>query len=967
MEAAGSNWSRLCRRLGVTVYRGEGRAALLLFFSFFLCLTFQYAAKTVRQATFVDSLGAAQLPWVYLMVAVVSYPAAWLIAHFSRVASLRKVAISSFSIVALSLLGFWWLFGLGSNWVPVAFYVWVSVAIAVTMTQLWGLASETFDARQAKRLFGFLGGGALLGGIAGGLVARFAAAQAAPRDALLVAAALLVAIALLLPLLDRKPVASRSAGHVVARESKRKGWSLLRRSPYVRLIAAVMLLTVVVSQVVDLQFNWAVEVSTGSLEDRTAFFGNFFSLMGVAALFFQLFLTTRIHKALGVGVALRVLPASLGAGTLALLITASALPGSLLIAVLGLKLIESGMRYSIDDSSRELLFLPLTRDDRVEAKAFVDIVVKRGAKGVAAIVLLPVTLGWLTPVSLGWLSLAAVVVWLWLVSRVVRGYVRSFRRGLERREIDRGAFIDLSDGTTLALLVESLGSLDGRQVVHSIDLLADQGHARLVPPLLLFHDDPEVRLRTLRVLAAEGRSDALPLVERRLADDSPEVRAEATRVLAEMRHEDACEMMLPRLGSHEVGVKAAAIACLATHGDGEMASTAEETLEDLISEAEAEARIEAARVIGALSEQRFAGRLVLLLYDPEPEVVRAAIGAIRRRCERDGPNPLYLPTLISLLANRRLKHDARQALAAYGADAVPALVHMMEEPDEPIWVRRAIPKTIARIEDPGAREALLQGLGVHTDPFLRRKLLEALASTGKAPLDSVAAQRVRSEIRVEARRYLLMLADLYTLDPGAAEEVHALRIASPVRLLDRLLAERAEDHRRNLFFLLSFLYERESIWNAFRGLGEPSLRPSALEYLDYTLGGDEHRDVLAAIGDAPLVEKLGRSERTFGIARGSRSVVVAKHLSPQDDAKVDAPFLTVGAIHAVVSDQLIDLLPVVESLLSTATDDFVLETATWALGTGMAQGRAVRMRQEGPREPPGTAPGRARREGRDRT
>ena len=61
---------RLWRRLGVDVRPGEGAITALLFVSLFLVINFQYIAKTVRQSTFVDSLGATRLPWVYLAVAL---------------------------------------------------------------------------------------------------------------------------------------------------------------------------------------------------------------------------------------------------------------------------------------------------------------------------------------------------------------------------------------------------------------------------------------------------------------------------------------------------------------------------------------------------------------------------------------------------------------------------------------------------------------------------------------------------------------------------------------------------------------------------------------------------------------------------------------------------------------------------------------------------------------------------------
>lgn len=927
----------LLQRLGVTLYEGEGRHALLLFLAFFLCVTFQYASKTVRQSTFIDALGSTNLPYVYLLVAMLSYPVvrfyAWLATRFSS----YSIVVGTYLSVAAGLVLFWWLYQFPWPWVSIVFYTWISIAIALTLSQLWVLASHVFDARQARRLFGLLGAGALLGGIAGGMVARLAALLSETRDSLLAAAVLLLGVVALLYKLKgagAEATVVQPAAKAVARPRAATGFRVVRDSKHLRLLALLMLAVIVVSQIVDLQFNWAVESSTTTLADRTAFYGNFFSIMGVAAFIFQVLLTTRIHRVLGVGFALRVLPASMALGTTGLFVAAALFPGTLIGVALTIKLAECGVRYSIDDSTRELLFLPVPAKEREPAKAFLDVVVKRGAKGIAALLLFPVTLHWISPLQAGWFSLAIIAGWLVITSKITREYVRSFRQGLRSKMVDDATSINLADVTTLEILVRSLGSADPRHVLHSLELLAAHGKGHLVPPLLLYHDDWEVRQRTLQILAVEGRDDAAPLVERRLSDVNPEVRAEATRVLAELWHQDACDVMLPRLQSRDPGVRAAAVACLTNHGDDRAREEASKTLADLLIDADREVRMEAARALGAIHEPHFDASLIQLLYDAEPDIVRAAVQAIQRRATRDEPRAIYLPKLVSLLSNRRLKHNVREALAASGEAAIPALLHFMNDPDEPLWVRRAIPKTLARIASAAASNALIDSLEYPTDGFLRRKLLEALDSLELTLEDPAREQKVRGQIDAEAKRYLVTLADLAALDPETAAAVNAFdrRLAArgtPPTLLVQLLAERADDLRLNLFHLLAVLYDRRQIWDAYRSLLRKSLRPHALEFLDNTLVGDERRSVLAAIGDAPLAEKLMRAERLFGLAGTARLATLQKYLVPHHENALDLPLLAVGAIYTVHTEDVTELYPAVESLRSTTTDPFVLETAEW--------------------------------------
>lgn len=931
-------WRRLARTLQIDVRRGERRPALLLFLGFFVIVTFQYATKSVRQSAFVDGLGAENLPWVYLAVALCSYPVLRLYAALADRLRRRQVIVGSTAAIAASLVAFWWLFGLGGWWLPFVLYVWIGITYALNYSQFWSFSSHVLDPRQAKRLFGFIGAGGLLGGVAGGQVARLVSHFVDTRTTLLVAAGLIALVPLLLGGVRRRAPDLGDTG--AARESEMEraqgGFEIIRRSRQLRLLSALMVVTILVAQIVDLQFNWAVEQFTTDLDQRTAFFGNFYSVMNLAAFFFQLIFTARIHRLLGVATAMRVLPTTMGLGTVALFVAATASPVAVLAAAVVLKVGETGLRYSLDQSTRELLYLPIPSRLRAKAKAYVDVFFHRGAKGLAALLLLPVTFGWLTVVDAGWLSLALVVVWLAVVASSHREYVRAFRRGLKRRSVDRHSPVNIEDANTLEILVQSLGSLDPRQVLHSLDILEDNDRGNLVPPLLLHHDDAEVRRRTLDVLARAGREDATPLIERRLADENPDVRAAAGRVLAQFKGEDVCLLMQPRLHETEPGVRAAAVACLAVHGDDEMLAAAETVLKELLSDADPTVRSEGAKAIAVVPEPRFAEYLVQLLYDSDARVLRHTIAAVRRRVRRDGHNPIYLPTLVALLRHRRVKHEARAALVALGEPVIPALAHFLAAEDEALWVRRALPKTIASIGGDQAASTLLEALALRQDRFLRRKVIEALCGLDSVDFDATGHAAIGREVEAEARLYCRELLDLCAVSPPGS-----VLLQGPVAtwredrhapdLLERLLAERMEDHLRNLFGLLSLILPATHIRAAHRSLvsTNPALRAHALEYLDNTLAGDLRPTVFAVINDAPLGEKLETAARRFDLRRDDRLAVLRRAIDcrrPQDENAVG---VALAALYKIHSDRIEELFGDVRRLETLGVDAQVRETASW--------------------------------------
>jgi AAA family ATP:ADP antiporter len=932
---AGDGGRRLLRRLGVELHPGEGATTWLLFSAFFLVVTFQYVVKTLRQSTFIDSLGATRLPYVYLAVALCSYPLLRVYVHFADRVPRHRLISATCTAVLTTLLGFWWLYRYDWTWVPVAFYIWASIAFVMLVSQFWSFSNQALDPRQAKRLFGLIGAGGLLGGIAGGQVARLTTRFVGAHDALLVAAVMLIGVIFVIHAVHRMhpdPVSSTVGATGLGKLARAQGgFAAIRGSRHLQMIATVLVLGVVVAQIIDLQFNWAVEQATTGLSERTAFFGNFFSVIGIAAFAFQLVFTARIHRKLGVGFAMRVLPGTLAVGTIALILTSGFAPELIITAALVLTVGERGIRYSLDQATRELLFLPVPADRRLRAKAFLDVFLQRSAKGLAALLLLPVALGLITPVQAGWLTLGLIAVWLVAIGAAYRAYVGSFRSGLKERSVDTAAPLNLTDLKTVELVIQSLGSPDPRQVLQGLEILEANGRGNLVPPLLLYHDDPDVRQRTLGILARVERRDATGLVEGRLADDHPGVRAEAIRVLTEFHAGDACTWMLPRLQERDPKVRAAAIACLMNHGNDTERRRARATLQDMFHDADAEHRAEAVRAIGAIGTNDFEAQLIRALDDRDAEVARVAIRTVERVVARDGFNPLYLPRIISMLRNRRLKHDAREALVAFGEAAVPVMAYFMNDPGESVFVRRALPKALARVGSREAVLALVDALSDVDDAFLRAQIVEALALR-RGDLERYGARpKIEQEIAAEARRYLVRLADVAALSgPDVRFEGPIVQgDTRELNLLPRMVTERLDEHVRTLFGLLAILFPPDDVWAAYRSLvsRRRALRVHALEYLDNTLTGELKRNVFAAIDDRPLPEKLGAAARGFGLSLPTRIQSVERLISGDSDAS--AVGLAMAGLHTIYAETITELYANVTALVADARDPLVRETAEW--------------------------------------
>ncbi len=966
VDSVGNPFRQLVTGSALGIRPGERTTAWLFFVYFFLLATIHYIGKTVRDSTYVDTLGATKLPYAYLAVALISVPVIVLYARFTSRASQRFLIVSFAVIQAAGLAAFSWLFQFKLPWIPLAYYVWAAVAFGISLSQFWSYANHRFDPRQARRLFAFIGAGGLLGAVPAGQIASFFGNHSQTRFALLAAAGLSMALILIVTLLERgRSSNSSQRGHGALEElrSARGGFRALLGSRLLLTIATLMFIAMFVNQMVDLQFKWVIEENTHGLAGLTSAFGKFYTVMGLLAFLFQIFFTQRIHRALGVAAGLRVLPVSVAVSSILLILAYGGLAViSVVTAAYVLKLSENGFRHSVEQASRELLFMPVPSQLRLQAKAFIDIFVQRVGRGAAAVALLPVAYGFVESRHISWAILVLVVLWIGITIVARREYVKAFRDGLRAGVMDEMPIVDAGDVNTITTLVEALGSSDSRQVLHSLELLSASGQNRLVSPLLLHHEDATVRRKTLEIMATTGRTDVIGLVERAILDTNIEVRSAAIHALAALKGGDAAEFMLPRLSDPDPRIRAAAVASLARMEEPALRARAEEVLNAMVADGDASVRLEAARAVAEIPEPTASGSIVQLLYDANQTVVMQAIGAVRARMQSGQTNPMYVPTLISLMGNRRLRSRAREAVVAYGESAIPPLALFMNAEEEQIWVRRSVPMTIAQINSPAAATTLIEGLDAQ-DPLIRKNVIKALAYLRtRHPDIRVRADSVARQIRRDAITYLRCLSDLW-----AVSSWHETRFEGPYAhwqaagrvptLLQQVLAQRMATAVDNIFGLIKLIHTARDVEATYRSLasGQKGLRANALEYLDNTLAGTVRRDVFAVIDDAPTEAKLHQATQLFGITVESADDTLGRLLGPEPEGD-PAAVMTFAAIHAVYTEKISRYYPAVIEIARRTENPILKETSEWVarrLGLQVAGGPS-----ESDRQPPdGTSEG----------
>ncbi len=852
----------------------EARAAVLFFSYFFMITLPAYIIKPLKDSFLIEEVRPGWWPYADLVTAlligfVVAFNARllkklprrnyisstlvffmtnlfifWFIFDFtSRSADRTPVAVSG---------GFWWMApvwaqiqALGA--VPVIlFCFWTDVFIAMSVTQFWIAVNDVFYPYQAKRMVGFFVSGGLLGGICGALVTSILVRMIGQEALLLVCIGLLFLTLTVVNLVyaEQKRVREGGGGREDVPAEVKVGilesFRVVRRNRYLRILAGVLATAMVVGALVNFQFKIVLKAAFEDAEVRASFIAAFFFLVLLVSSAFHVVTTDRVLRNFGIRMGLTIAPLALLLGSL----VPVALPavGLVVWACLmrgGDKVFDNTLNQSV----RELLYIPVASDIKYRAKIFIDMFVSKFATGFGAILFLvlyhvfrfgetvdfdreiayanigELLGGMIGPIRV--LSLAVIVfivIWLVLVRRIYREYVRAVGGDIRRIWEDPHKVVQQNlDENVTKLFLDTIQSRNVSETLYAMNVFDLVRKEKLTPELreILTCKTGEIRARSMDSLLEAGCEAFIPEFGEIMADEGFE-----TQIKEILELESFKEVM----GRHIQSVSQGA-------GGSEVD------------------RMEAAKLAGNMEPTaEVLKSLKSLLQDRSPEVIDYALSsaAVHRKLD-------LLPQILPHLAHPQTRKAAQLTLAAYDASVVEILCDILRSGKEDPRIREAIPEVLARFGTQVAADNLLDELA-RAGGDLEQELIDSLYK-----IKTSRPWIIFDESRVLSR-VLAMIKDAYAVyleapEPSPAGHSGASMSPDFKNKLDRKI--------RRIFDLLSLVYPSEEIVKACQNIfqGTRASVDYSLELLDNILDRDFKAFLFPLVEDLPYEEKVRRLKK----------------------------------------------------------------------------------------------------------
>lgn len=849
------------------IREGELKISFLMQAYIFLIITTLLIVKPTVNALFLSELGVESLPLAFLIVALVAFLSSFFYYKALAKFQLNKIIETTLiiSIVLFSGLGIILNLQFINVWLLYFFYVWVAIYAVLSASQFWVLANLVFNVREAKRIFGFIGSGAILGGIFGGYLTSLLVPWIGIENLMFVAALLLVICTPLLRQIWKLRVQNLNTFKQKKRTISNvdKPFTLIKNSKHLTYIAGIVAVSVIVAKLVDYLFSDFASASITDPDELASFFAFWFSTFNLISLGIQLFVTRRVVGIWGVGFSLILLPIGIFIGCILFFVIPE------LAVVVLIKAIDGTMKQSIHKSAIELLSLPLSFDLKNKTKSYIDVVVDSIATGIAGFILIFVVKGLnLNSYYITAIIILLVGIWVYFVYKVRIEYFKTFRENLaiitEKTEKNKKPI--QSNKSILSGMKNVFENGSETQILFMLNKLQEINDKRFVLDVqkLLKHSSDKIKTAAIQNMYFLNNASLVSEVSDLLKSDNEELVLATLEYLLLHESKDSRHVYNQYLDNENIKISNAALLCLAREAKDNQPLKLTFQLENRIAE-----KIEfirknpddistikfLLRTIGNANFIKYHPFISTYLDNSNPEIVQSAIYAAGLTM-----HPQFISPLLSFLPNKLYRDNTKEALLNFGNQLLPILSSKIKDRTEPLALCRNIPLVFESFNSQEAIKYLFPLL-LDRDLSIRLEVIRALSNIKrKSPRLIFNQLKVVKIIFDECKLYQKTLTAMHTeiIQQYRNRRKTKILVSAEERearaaLLD-LLEHRLESGLERIFKLLGLKYQQQDVDIAYLGLmsEKHEAQHNAIEFLDNLLTGDLKRTLIPIIENTVL-------------------------------------------------------------------------------------------------------------------
>lgn len=417
-----------CRTLRID--RKDLSLTIYVFFFYFLVILSYYLIKPTKDALFIQYMGAESMPLAFIII-----PAFTLLFLFLYDFLVRKLTRKKFSSILLiffisNLLIIWILFKIGlKKEAAYTLYVWSDIFSVATVTLFWSITNDIYTSEGAKRVYGFFGLGSQIGGVLGSFITQ-EMVKFTETEYLLPLSSIIILIIIFIIIkidsIDSHKDPEKLNKKEILTPPKKKGYSevyqnfmLIIKSKYLLYFTLLLCVMLTTSNLMNYQIGRVIQESIIDKDGKTAYMANLYFWSNALSFIFLLF-ATLFYKYFGIFGTLYLAP-------VINLITISGftiVPSLMIISIT--RVLDGGLKYGISQVTREMLYIPCTKEEKYRAKAVIDILFYRLVKVFSALLMIIFT-SWIV-LSMQMFNIIIIVILLinlWVLYKLRLSFIKS--------------------------------------------------------------------------------------------------------------------------------------------------------------------------------------------------------------------------------------------------------------------------------------------------------------------------------------------------------------------------------------------------------------------------------------------------------------------------------------------------------------------------------------------------------------